>query len=169
MATPVPTKSGVNFEFKAVYARTTLIGASIGYRLVIQNDGDTPLHDVAVANFIANADAQQQQALAQFFDTPLATPAHRISEIAPGACVTVSGEVRLDREDLRPIEVQGRALLIPVVAFSVAHTQGKATAAFIIGQESTPPRAKMGAFRLDQGPRQFRDIGSRPAQGLIAA
>lgn len=165
----VPPASGVTIEFKPVYARTTLIGASIGYRLVLRNEGDAPIRDVKVANFIANADADQQRALSAFFAEAVATAAHTASEIAPGALITFNGEARLDREHLRPIEVQGRALLIPVVAFTATYNDGKATAAFIIGQESTPPRAKMGAFRLDQGPRQFRDIGSRPAQGLIAA
>ncbi|MDX3911234.1 MAG: hypothetical protein QHC67_15655 [Sphingobium sp.] len=168
---PVSAATGDSLllTFAPVHARVTMAGAQLGYNLTLHNRSAAALDGMAVTAFIANADASQPQMLAAFFDDPFAPEAHRIAGIAAGEAITVSGELRLTQ--FVPTEVQGRALLIPLVAFKVISLDGDemARGAFIVGQESSPPRAKMAPFRLDQGPRQFRDVGSRPAQDLIAA
>ncbi|MGK2908581.1 MAG: hypothetical protein ACSLE1_02055 [Sphingobium sp.] len=165
----VPDAAPLTLTFTPLQARTTMIGAQLAYRLTLRNQGKTALDGLAIPALMINADAQQPQKLAAFFDDPFAPEAHRVAHLAPGADVTVEGELRLDQ--IVPIEVQGRALLIPLVAFKIISLDGDelARATFIVGQESNPPRAKMAPFRLDQGPRQFRDIGSRPAPEMIAA
>lgn len=165
----VPALAPLTLTFTPLQARTTMVGVQLAYRLTLRNQGKLALDGLAIPALMINADAQQPQKLAAFFDDPFAREAHRVAHIALGAEVTVEGELRL--EQLVPIEVQGRALLIPLVAFKVISLDGDelARATFIIGQESNPPRVKMAPFRLDQGPRQFRDIGCRPAQDMIAA
>ena len=166
---PVSAANPLTLTFTPLHARTTMVGAQLGYSLTLRNESAQVLDGLAVTAFMSNGDAQQRQRLAAFFDDPFAPETHRISAIDAGEEIIVNGELRLDR--LVPIELQGRALLIPLVAFKVISLDGDeiVRAAFIVGQESTPPRAKMAPFRLDQGPRQFRDIGSRPAQDLVAA
>ncbi len=168
---PVVATPPVSLHFTALSVRTTQAGAQIGYRLELRNEGRDAIDGLAVAGFIANADARQPQALAAFYDDPFAPEAHRIAGIAPGGAVTVEGDLHLAGDRLNPIEVQGRTLLIPLVAFKAISLDGDdmGRGAFIVGQESTPPGARMAPFRLDTGPRQFRSIGSRPAQGLVAA
>lgn len=168
---PVVATPPVSLHFAALSVRTTQAGAQIGYRLELRNEGRAAIDGLAVAAFIANADARQPQALAAFYDDSFAPEAHRIAGIAPGGAVTVEGDLHLAGDRLNPIEVQGRALLIPLVAFKAISLDGDdmGRGAFIVGQESTPPGARMAPFRLDQGPRQFRSIGSRAAQGLVAA
>lgn len=168
---PVVAAHPVSLHFTPLSARITQAGAQIAYRLELRNEGRAAINGLAVAAFIANADARQPQALGAFYDDPFAPEAHRIASIAPGGAVTVEGDLYLSGDRLNPIEVQGRALLIPLVAFKAISLDGDdmGRGAFIIGQESTPPGARMAPFRLDQGPREFRRIGSRPAQELVAA
>ena len=158
-----PAAAPLTLRFVPVQVRTTFTGAQLEYRLTVRNESAVPIDGIAVAAFMANADAQQVQVLGAFFDDPFAPEQHRVPHIEPGAEIVVSGALSLDQ--VSPIEVQGRALLIPLVAFKVISLDGDdlARATFIVGQESTPPRAKMGPFRLDQGPRQYREIGSRAA------
>ncbi|GLI98920.1 hypothetical protein [Sphingobium sp. BS19] len=165
----VSATSPIALEFAPVQVRTSMVGAQVGYRLTLRNGSGAALDGLAVAAFMTNADAQHAQSLAAFFDDAFAPEAHRIAHLVSGTEIAVDGELRLDR--IVPIQVEGRALLIPVVAFKVISLDGDelGRGAFIVGQESTPPRAKMGPFRLDQGPRQFRTVGSRPAQVTIPA
>ncbi|MGK2912147.1 MAG: hypothetical protein ACSLE1_20475 [Sphingobium sp.] len=165
----LPDAAPLTLTFTPLQARTTMVGAQLAYRLTLRNQGKAALDGLAIPALMINADAQQPQKLAAFFDDPFAPEAHRVAHLAPGAEVTVESELRLDQ--IVPIEVQGRALLIPLVAFKVISLDGDelSRATFIVGQESNPPRAKMAPLRLDRGPRQFRDIGSRPAQEMIAA
>lgn len=163
----------VQIEFQAESARSTLVGAAVAYRLTLRNSGTRPAEQVEVGAFITNATAQQPALLAAFFSAPVAAPVHRIAALQPGEAVELRGELRIDHGAIVPIRVQDRALLIPVVAFNAVYRwpaidgapgAGQTGAAFIVGQESDPPRAKMAPFRLDQGPRQYRSVGSRPAQ-----
>ncbi|AUW57257.1 hypothetical protein C1T17_03270 [Sphingobium sp. SCG-1] len=158
-----PVSNPLTLRFTPIQVRTTFTGVQLEYRLTLRNDTAVPADGIAVAAFMANAEAQQMQVLAAFFDDPFAPEQHRITHLEPGAEIVVNGALSLDQ--VVPIDVQGRALLIPLVAFKAISLDGDdlARATFIVGQESTPPRPKMGPFRLDQGPRQYRDVGSRVA------
>lgn len=158
-----PVSQPLTLRFMPIQVRTTFTGVQLEYRLALRNDTAAPADGIAVAAFMTNADAQQMQVLAAFFDDPFAPEQHRITHLEPGAEIVVDGTLSLDQ--VVPIDVQGRALLIPLVAFKAISLDGDdlARATFIVGQESTPPRPKMGPFRLDRGPRQYRDIGSRVA------
>lgn len=173
----IPTSTDralIEISFHPESARATLVGAAVGYRLVLRNSGRGTARDVAVAALIANADARQSELLAAFFDGPVDRPTHRVASIAPGESVTLRGELRLSHDAIVPIKVRDRSLLIPVLAFNARYgwggaESGQTAAAFIVGQENEPPRDKMAPFRLDQGPRQYRGVGSRPAQGVLVA
>ena len=70
---------------------------------------------------------------------------------------------------LREIEVQGRKLFIPTIAFNVYYEwgngkKGRTSISFLVGREPEAPSTKMGPFRLDQGPRIYRQLGHRQGQ-----
>ncbi|RVT43585.1 hypothetical protein [Sphingobium algorifonticola] len=168
---PAGPALSVALQFTPLSMRTTPGGAQLAYRLALRNISDAVIEGLAVSAFIANADARQPQALSAFYDDPFAPEAHRVADLAPGAAVAVEGLLHLTGERLTPIAVQGRALLIPIVAFRVISLDGDdmTRGAFIVGQESTPPAARMAPFRLDQGPRAYQGLGCRLAQGPVAA
>lgn len=174
VAEPVPPDrpgAALAIEFQPQGARHTLIGAAVGYRIILRNEGEVAAENVAIASMIATADARQEQGLASFFAEPVYAPTHAAERIEPGASVQFAGELRLASDAIVPIQVRDRALLIPLVAFSAHYDwdggNGYSAAAFIVGEESDPPRERMAPFRLDQGPRQYRSVGSRPARTAL--
>lgn len=171
---PAALRPALSLAFEVVGARFTLIGVTVDYRVTLRNEGEAPARSIRVGAMLANAHAGQEQALARFFAAPIASPAHGVEALAPGESATLSGALRLANEALAPIRVQDRALLIPVAGFSAHYEwdgdgRGYSGAAFIVGQESDPPTARMAPFRLDQGPRQFRQVGSRLGQTALVS
>jgi hypothetical protein len=60
---------------------------------------------------------------------------------------------------------------VPVVAINVFYEwengrTGQTSMSYIVGREAPTPQEKLGAFRLDQGPRLYRSVGQR--QGSLA-
>lgn len=168
---PARPSAALAIEFHPLGARHTLIGAAVGYRIILHNEGEVAAENVAIATMIANADARQEQELAGFFARPVHAPSHSADRIEPGFSVEFTGELRLASDAIVPIKVRDRALLIPLVAFSAHYGwdggNGYSAAAFIVGEESDPPRERMAPFRIDQGPRQYRSVGSRAARTAL--
>ena len=154
-------------------ARSSLIGVTIGYTLLLHNRGDRPARDIMVRGILGNAGAQQDALLRHFFGGETGMPLHSIVSIAPGETVRMTNELRLAQDEIVPVTMGERALLVPIAAFD-AHYRwgedeeapegtGRTGRAFIVGQEQDPPAERLSPFRLDQGPRQFRRPAARAA------
>ena len=154
-------------------ARSSLIGVTIGYTLLLHNRGDRPARDIMVRGILGNAGAQQDALLRHFFGGETGMPLHSIVSIAPGETVRMTNELRLAQDEIVPVTMGERALLVPIAAFD-AHYRwgedeeapegtGRTGRAFIVGQEQEPPAERLSPFRLDQGPRQFRRPAARAA------
>ena len=119
-----------------------------------------------------NAGADQDRQIEAFFAEPLSRegpPA--IPAILSGAEVQIKTGVTLAKDRIREITIQGRRLFIPVVAFNVFYEWddgrvGQTSMSYVVGREAATPQEKMGAFRLDLGPRLYRSVGQR--QGHLA-
>ena len=64
------------------------------------------------------------------------------------------------------MQLDGRMLFIPVIAVNVLYEwgegrTGQSAKSYVVGRELETPSEKMGAFRVDQGPRVWRTIGQR--------
>lgn len=154
-------------------ARSSLIGVTIGYTLLLHNRGDRPARDIMVRGILGNAGAQQDALLRHFFGGETGMPLHSIVAIAPGETVRMTNELRLAQDEIVPVTMGERSLLVPIAAFD-AHYRwgedeeapegtGRTGRAFIVGQEQDPPAERLSPFRLDQGPRQFRRPAARAA------
>jgi hypothetical protein len=148
------------------------MGATINYSLTLHNRGSRSAEDILIRTLISNADTSQQATLQQFFAGATGLPAHSAVSIAPGESQTLTGELRLLPDQIAPVQMGDRALLIPLVAFDAQYRwaddasgsptgAGRTGRAFIVGQEKSPPADRLAPFRVDQGPRQFRTPGSR--------
>lgn len=162
----------IDLSLEVRSARLSLMGATISYHLTLHNRGERVADDILIRTFIANADAHQQAQLQQFFAGALGLPAHSAVSLAPGHSHSLTGELRLLPDQIAPVQMGDRALLIPLVAFDAQYRwsdepgtsptgSGRTGRAFIVGQEKTPPADRLTPFRVDQGPRQFRTPGSR--------
>ena len=77
--------------------------------------------------------------------------------------VTVNTAVFLAKDQVVPIEMEGRALFVPMVAFNALYSwasgRGQTSASFLVGKETAGD--KLAPFRLDLGPRIFRGLVAR--------
>ncbi len=135
-------------------------GLSIGYRIALRNRGDAPANDILVHALLGHADANQNDVLRAFYSGRAGQPVHSVVEIAAGATYVLDGELHLPPHLVEPVELDGRLLLVPLVAFDVHYRWsagtstgvGRSGSAFIIGREQTPPSPRLAPFRYDLGP-----------------
>ncbi|MET0249570.1 MAG: hypothetical protein ABW164_07560 [Sphingobium sp.] len=150
-------------------ARLSLMGATVGYGLTLTNVGQAEARDILIRAIIANASAPMDDLLKPFFAGEAGLAVHSVPSLAPGQTVTLKSELRLDPEQIAPINAGQRALLIPLLAFDARYgwdageqdALGRTGRAFIVGQEQEPPTERLSPFRLDVGPRQFRRPAAR--------
>jgi hypothetical protein len=73
--------------------------------------------------------------------------------------------------DITAFASGAQKLLVPIILVRISYQWGNDGQASdvqlscLIGREATPAKAKMGALRLDLGPRSFGSLGQRPVFG----
>lgn len=137
--------------------------AAIAFALSVFNSGSAPARDVLLEASLFNAGPLQDQQIRLFFDNPVAK-GDRIPVIPPLQRIGVSTAVFLSRDHVRPIEVEGRKLFVPMIAFNALYAwgggDGQTSASYLVGKV-TKASEKLAPFRLDLGPRVFRNLAAR--------
>lgn len=162
---PAPTEeerpSRIEIDFVPLTARLSTLGLTLAYRLVLTNVSDETLSDIAVRLGIRSGDHAAMEV------TPNAGEACvSLDTLAPGKTHTHSAQIRLDPKTYKPVQSDGKAMLVPIVdmlpryrdADGVLHEMH---ATMLVGRELEPPRPKMQPFWLERGFGQFRGIGCR--------
>jgi hypothetical protein len=112
---------------------------------------------------VIGAGATQDQDLASFFGQP-AGSGERIELIQPLKRVTFTTQVITPREQVRPLQIGGREVFVPLIAFNAVYgwgaRGGQTSVSYLLGREGKGD--KLAPFRLDLGPRVFRGLGARP-------
>jgi hypothetical protein len=136
----------------------------VNYELVLSNRGQADARNIRIDTRMFNAGAEQE--IGEFF----AGPIHEVSgsphvAIRPGGELRLGSAIGMAKEDVRSIEVQGRTIFVPMIAINVAYDweggSGRSSKSWLVGREAATPSAKMGPFRLDLGPRIYRQVGRR--------
>jgi len=167
-------RAQIDLSLEVTGARNSLMGLTIAYALTLTNRGERTAQDVLVRGLIGNASGDQQTLLQQFVSGHSGLPLHSAVAIAPGASQRLTGELRLTADQIVPVPMGERLLLIPLTAFDVQYRwgedstdpagTGRTGGAFIVGQEQEPRAERLSPFRLDLGPRQYRRPGARVAR-----
>jgi hypothetical protein len=168
---PAPVASGVvstrlrpwlEIELRPDRAVVDEEKAAVAFELSVYNSGSVPARDVILEATLFNAGAMQDRQIQLFFDNPVGK-GDPIPVIAPMNRVTVNTTVFLARDQVRPIEIEGRALFVPMIAvnalYSSAGSKAQTSASFLVGKETTGE--KLAPFRVDLGPRIFRGLAAR--------
>jgi hypothetical protein len=149
-------------------AAATDTEATVHFELILRNAGTAPAGNIRIDSRMFNASAEAE--MSAFLDGPIheQSGSPHIS-IAPGGELRIASRIAMPREDVREVVVEGRSLFIPVVAINVAYDwaqrgAGRTSKSWLVGREAASPAAKMGAFRLDLGPRIYRSLGRREAR-----
>jgi hypothetical protein len=157
----------LELEFRPDRAAATLTEANVQYQLIVRNVGNRAARNVRIEARMFNAGNEQEQEIGAFFGEPVRerTPP-AIENIPPRGEVQLRSSVIMPKESVREITVEGRRLFIPMVAFNVVYEWGEnrfgqTSTSYVVGREAQTPSEKMGAFRLDLGPRLYRSVGQR--------
>jgi hypothetical protein len=165
---PVAAAPRARLEVQCVPARAqaTDTAAVVEFELVLKNVGDEPARNIRIDTRMFNASGESE------IDAFLNGPIHAHSgsphvTIPPGEELRLGSAIGLPKEEVRAIELQGRKLFVPVVATNVAYDwaeggAGRTSLSWLVGREGEQPNSRMGAFRLDLGPRIYRSVGVRP-------
>ncbi len=153
----------LQIEFIASGASSTLLNAVLNYTITLTNTSDADVHDINLSGAMMQADA----ATARDDGSQTGHMLHQIENLPPGETVTLTGDIRLPLNAIRPIIFKSQALFIPLARFGVVYAdqndaQHQQSLSFIVGREYEPPRPKMAPFRLDLGPKIFHPVGQRP-------
>jgi len=163
----------LELQFKPDRASATLTEAAVQFELVVANTGNAVASDVRIAAQMFNAGPLLEQEVERFFATPIPNGANGVpAAIGPRQAANLRSVVTMPKESVREIEVNGRRLFIPTVAINVCYEwgngrKGRTSMSFIVGREPETPSSRMSPFRLDQGPRIYRQVGQRPSQPAV--
>jgi len=142
--------------------------AAVAFELSVYNSGSMPARDVLLEASLFNAGPMQDEQIKLFFDNPVGK-ADPIPVIAPMKRITVNTAVFLAKDQLRPIELEGRTFFVPMVAFNAIYSwganRGQTSTSYLVGKETKGE--KLAPFRLDLGPRIFRGLGARQHELLL--
>ena len=162
--TIVSTRLRPWLEIEFVAQRTILEDAAVGveFEVSVFNSGSVPARDVLVEARLLNAGPEHVEELRRFYTEPVAQGS-RVPVIEPLKRVTVTNAVLLPRTQVQPIEIEGRQLLVPVVAFNALYSwgsgKGQTSTSFVVGKQTQGE--KLAPFRLDSGARLFRNLAAR--------
>lgn len=153
----------LKIEFIASGASSTLLNAVLNYTITLTNTSDEDLHDINLSGAMMQADA----ATARDDGSETGHMLHQTESLSAGETITLTGDIRLPLNAIRPITFKSQALFIPLARFGVVYAdqnnaQHQQSVSFIVGREYEPPRPKMAPFRLDLGPKIFHPVGQRP-------
>ena len=154
----------IGFEFTPLRAEIDATGAAmLSFELTVINGGGAPARDLLVEAMMINAGPRQDEEISHFFRNPIGR-GDRIPMLAPMGRVKLRMRVPLPAERLAPLEIEGRRLLVPLIAVnalyrSVAGAEQK-SASFLVGRGGEDG-GKMGPFSLDRGARTWTGLSTR--------
>jgi hypothetical protein len=165
---PIP-RPWLELALRAERASFTDAEAELQFELEISNKGGQAAQNVRIDVKLFNGGVDQQdKEIGSFFRTAgrESTKLH-LSVVEAGLTGVINGRVTIAREEMRALKLDERLLFIPVVAVNALYDwgegrTGQTSKSYIIGREQPQPSEKMGAFRVDQGPRVWRTVGQRP-------
>lgn len=166
-------RPAISFEVKPIRVQTDAKrGAAVLFDVVIINNGSAPARDVLVEAQLINAGPRQDEEIAAFFQAPDGS-GDRLPVIAPMARVSLKIQLSIAGDAMKPIEVEGRQLFVPLVAFNALYRwsggEEQTSASFLVGRGGGGDGGdgKMAPFRLDQGIKSWSKLDSRlHSQGL---
>jgi hypothetical protein len=163
---PVP-RPWLELELKTDRASFTETEAVIQFELSISNAGGSLARNLRIDVKMFNAGREQDQEIGAFFKTAgRQSTKLNLPGIAENSTGIIRGEVAMPLEEMKAVKLDGRMLFIPVVAVNALYDWGEnrtghSAKSYVVGRELEQSSEKMGAFRVDQGPRIWRTIGQR--------
>jgi hypothetical protein len=132
------------------------------FELGLQNSGSAPARAVLAEASLMNAGPYQDDEISAFYGSPVGE-GERIAVIPPLKTVWVNTKVVAPRANVQLIEIAGRQVFVPLIAFNALYNwgtgEGQTSASYLLGRDTKGE--KLAPFRLDLGPRIVRSVAGR--------
>ncbi len=158
---PLEEEETLSLALEARQLSISLMAATLSYRITLTNSGESPVRGVAIAGDMISAHSSRSTEEQMATASSALTRCHDIADIPAGKSVQVVGEFRLPLPMIQPIRRGDLALFVPLARLRVEASQGTEGAIVktaLIGQRSPRPGAGLQPFRLDLGPRVYREV-----------
>jgi MYXO-CTERM domain-containing protein len=163
---PIP-RPWLELSLKAERASFTATEAVVQFELEISNTGGSAARNLRIDVKMFNAGVEQDREIGAFFktagreSTKLSLPI-----VEAGVTGVIKGQVKMAVDEMRAVRLDERLLFIPVIAVNALYDRGadrtgQTSRSYVVGRELQDASEKMGAFRVDQGPRVWRTVGQR--------
>jgi MYXO-CTERM domain-containing protein len=157
----------LELRLKAEKAAATLDETVVHFELEIENSGESAARNLRIDVKMFNAGQEQDREIGAFFRTAgRESTKLNLPGIAPGQIGAIRGEVAMPRDEMRAVVLENKYLFIPMIAVNALYDwgdgrTGQTSKSYVVGRE-LEQNEKMGAFRVDLGPRIWKTVGQRP-------
>jgi LPXTG-motif cell wall-anchored protein len=157
----------LELTLKAERASATLAETVVNFELEIANTGKSEARNLRIDVKMFNAGAEQDKEIGAFFRTAgRESTKLNLPGIGPESTGVISAQVAMPRDEMRAMVLEEKYLFVPVIAVNALYDwgegrTGQTSKSYVVGRELQQPSDKMGAFRVDQGPRIWRTVGQR--------
>ncbi|WP_336981370.1 hypothetical protein [Altererythrobacter fulvus] len=161
---PEEEEAALSLALEARELVITLTAATLSYRVTLTNMSGEVMEGLRVMGDMISAHASlpEEEQLATSDSDPV--PQHVIERLRPGESAQINGEFRLNFPLIRPIRKGSALLFVPLARLKVEAASGGNGAVVrtaLVGQRSPRPGAGLQPFRLDMGPRIYREVTQR--------
>jgi len=163
---PVP-RPWLELDLKAERAQATMTETVVLFELEIRNTGKAAASNLRIDVKMFNAGKQQDKEIGAFFRVAgRESTKCQLPGIAAGTTGVIHGQVTMQREDMKAVRLDEKLLFVPVIAVNALYDwgegeTGQTSRSWVVGRELEQTSEKMGAFRVDLGPRVWRTVGQR--------
>ncbi len=163
----------LEIRFVPEKASISVANLTIKGRLHIVNSGADSADAMRLNAAVISASNGQAAAISRYFAGAM-PPGKELGAAKPGEQIALEMDLMIPIADLQTFVAGDQKLLVPIILARLSYQWGDATQqdlglqrdeaqlSCLIGRESAPPKPKMGALRLDLGPRNFVSLGQRP-------
>jgi hypothetical protein len=171
-APPTPTPAAMaeqhdgplSIAIEARQLSISLTAATLAYRVTLTNTARTSLRDITISGDMISAHSSIPEE-DQVASTGIALEErHRIERIPAGETTQLTGEFRLPFTSIRPIRKGGAALFVPLARLKAEVAvggNGPVVQTALVGQRAERAGGGLLPFRLDLGPRIYREVTQR--------
>jgi MYXO-CTERM domain-containing protein len=159
----------LDVNFVPAKASISLANLTIKGQLRIVNSGDEDVDAMQLNAAIITASELQNEMISAYF-SGAAEPGNELGAVKIGERIALDLDLAIPIAELQTFGFGEQKLLVPIILSRISYQwrntgSDEAQLSCIIGRESSPPKPKMGALRLDLGPRSFAPLGQRPIFG----
>jgi len=171
-AAPVPARAVAvpTIDFHPSRLGLNLVSVTASGEVVLGNEGSEPMADIQVRAALLAAAAGHEASVAGLHRLPTGRLAAPPFALAPGETRRIRLIVAAGRNDIVPLDVAGRPMMVPLVAITFDWRDGagehRRTQAFAVGIERVDS-PKLAPVWLDQDSRTFDTVAARPHGTLL--